>query len=272
MILRQRQWASNNASGIIEEVGITREYPQGYRVEGTYTASGHEIPTVKGQSFNEICNELGRNLPGFHIITTESEATRQNREAEKQQLQVMLDSGEPMSVSQKSKARAYGLKAKSETTVEQEPVFSAEDNAVFTAWCQREPQRHYLDIDANGQATERAKANLENMTDYILAHKTEAINFSNLDRMWQFLCANGMVQLDSPHRRASSRCWKYTTDRDATLVKPPKQFSDKELAAARHKLVMSGRPQGSRITVEDAAAILGNADLAEALFKEAVNA
>jgi hypothetical protein len=173
--------------------------------------------------------------------------------AERQLLQDMLDSDQPLSASQKTKIFQLGLKkTEQETTEAADPgALTQEDESVALVWSTLKPQFDYF----NPAHEQQRQINVENLKAYLLAHpELRPVTLAILDRAFQVLLSMYAIQTNScVHKRRGflegGRCYDYRPENDSTIKVAPRRYTPDEIATFYRKLVMSGIPQGSSITV-----------------------
>lgn len=261
------EWESESCVGKIRELRVGLE-SRGWIGTGVRRDNGRPLTPVEGSSAAEVIGRLRHLLTNFRLVEP---APGARQEEQDDAIRAMLEAGDPLPKSLWSRAIELGLLNANGTVkapaAEEKFYLTEEDRDVVNQWSLRPPQNEYLrDGDPRMPITREA------IVDYLIAHARERagkpVTRAFLDRMWKdCLCPGGMVQVDLPHRRGSSRAGKYSAENDPTLRKPSQKLTEQERAAANAKLVAAGFPQESVVTLEAAARVLGE-ELAKKLFED----
>jgi hypothetical protein len=249
----------------------------GFRLEAEEKSTGKSLEPIVKTTPGEIYAFARASMPGFRVVQADQGARDQ---ADRKMLQELLDSGEDLSASQKNQISRLGLtKTASAAVGATAGDLSETDRVVINAWMQRSPQSEFFTVTVTedhhkrwGQVQRKAH-NLAQLGRCLAAHPSAPINIETLDEVYKILERMECIEHQDIRHRASGprfggHAFEYSASKDPSLVKA-KHYTDAELAAARRKLVMSGFPQTARITVEHAAKVLGDLELAQALFEEA---
>jgi hypothetical protein len=251
----------------------------GFRLEAEETATGKKLEPIVKKTQGEIYAFARASMPGFRVVQADQE---QKDATERAQLQAMVDADE-LPTGLRGRAAQLGItKTAAPGAVATEGDLSATDRLVLDGWMKRDPQAEFFAVPQTTALTDdhrhlgqvkRKAHNLAQLGRCLAAHPSSAITVENLDEIYKLLEYMGCIEHQDIRHRAQGptfggQAFEYEASKDPTL-KRGKHYTDAELAAARRKLVMSGFPMTSRITVEQATKALGDADLAQALFEEA---
>jgi hypothetical protein len=251
---------------------------QGYTVRGTNVAAGKPFGPWTYKTREEAVAQIQYFLPGVEFLKGDTEGeTQKQRDQDDQTIKEMVAGNQPVPRSLRARALALGfdldadglVRAKSASTVRQHAT--PEEIVLIGGWGNEfHPELARTEAQAKHNAVQLWRW---------CAARGRAITFAQLDEALSALRRLGCIQeepVPAGRKRETpfgqpwtpgARATEYDWERDPELRR--RTFSDAELAVARSRLVQAGFPQGSTITVEQAAKVLGDAALAQALLEAA---
>jgi hypothetical protein len=232
---------------------------RGYYAVATHRTTGVVVDTRsrgRFKTYREAVEFCSGAFKGFHLVkvnAAEAEA------ADRAMLQKLLDSGEPLSASQRTSIFKLGLTKTEEAVTAAAPTtvnraeIDENDWSVAQVWSTLKPQAEFFDPKLS---PERQRINTDAVRAILTAHSEwRPVTHDILNqKVWPTLSAMYCIQTNPVvHKRRGAveggRAYDYSKANDPTIRVAPRRFTASELAAFNKRLVSSGLPQGTTIAL-----------------------